>query len=372
MKRGFLFSIIILSFIFLSVSCEKDKPLSNVKDVFQDSAITSIGPSHFPSVSMPENNPMSKIGVELGRMLFYDPILSSDSTISCASCHNPAYSFSDNRDYSIGVNGAVGKIQAMAIVNLAWQKKFFWNGRANSLEDQAVRPILDPIEMHETPAGVINKLKNHPLYPKYFRTVFGTDDINLDHVGKALAQFERTLISENSKLDELKKSGLEPIQFFTDALQFEGFNIFTTERGECFHCHGGVATLLTNGQQITDMFRNNALMTDAEQKGKGLYEVTGLTTDEGKFKVPTLRNIEFSAPYMHDARFKTLEEVVEFYSSGLKENENMDPIFFKNIQRIEQFGGLGLSNREKQALIAFLKLLSDTSFVNNPKYKSPF
>ncbi len=127
---------------------------------------------------------------------------------------------------------------------------------------------------------------------------------------------------------------------------------------------------LTNAQ--VDVFRNNGLLSDVEQAGKGLYEVTGLTTDAGKFKVPILRNAEFSGPYMHDGRFNTLEEVVEFYSTGIKENNNIDPIFLKNLDRLEQFGGLGFSSREKQALVAFLKTLSDTIFINNPRLKSPF
>lgn len=352
------------------VACgEDDKPIAK-KETIPDTLITNIGPSHFAAFVQPDDNKLTKRGVELGRMLFYDPILSSDSTISCASCHNPQYSFSDNRKYSVGVNGAVGNIQAMALVNLAWQSKFFWNGRSGSMENQATQPILNPIEMHETPQSVVNKLKTHAKYPLYFRSAFGTDEITLDLVGKALAQFERTMISENSKLDELVKLNAEPSAFFTNPLEFEGFNIFMTERGECFHCHGGVRTLLTNAQ--LDVFRNNGMMSDGEQSGKGLAEVTGLSSDAGKFKVPILRNIEFSSPYMHDGRFTTLEEVVEFYSTGINENSNIDPIFLKNSARIEQYGGLGLSTREKQALVAFLKTLSDTSFINNKAFRSPF
>ncbi len=369
---GNKFKIILLLSLGIGVlvACgDDDKPIAK-KESIPDTLITNIGPSHFSAFVQPDDNKLTKRGVELGRMLFYDPILSSDSSISCASCHNPQYSFSDQRRYSVGVNGAVGNIQAMALVNLAWQSKFFWNGRSGSLENQATQPILNPIEMHETPQSVIAKLKSHAKYPLYFRSAFGTDEITMELVGRALAQFERTLISENSKLDELVKLNAEPSSFFTDPLEFEGFNIFMTERGECFHCHGGVRTLLTNAQ--LDVFRNNGMMTDAEQMGKGLAEVSGLSSDAGKFKVPILRNIEFSGPYMHDGRFTTLEEVVEFYSSGINENSNIDPIFLKNSDRIEQFGGLGLSTREKQALVAFLKTLSDTSFLTKKTYKSPF
>lgn len=371
MKRISTILFIFSAFLTFLIACkDDDKPVSANKDVIPDTVITNFGPSHFSEFEQPDNNPLTKRGVQLGRMLFYDPILSSDSTIACASCHNPTYSFTDNKKYSVGVNGAVGNIQAMTIINLAWQQKFFWNGRSNSLEDQAIQPVLNPIEMHETPANVVKKLKEHATYPKYFRSAFGTDDITTEHIARALAQFERTMVSQNSKLDELVIQNASPASFFTNALEFEGFNIFMTERGECFHCHGGVRTLLTNAQ--VDVFRNNGLMSDGEQTGKGLYEVTGLTTDAGKFKVPILRNAEFSGPYMHDGRFNTLEEVVEFYSTGIKENNNIDPIFLKNLDRLEQFGGLGLSTREKQALVAFLKTLTDTTFINNKSFRSPF
>jgi cytochrome c peroxidase len=371
MKRLSTILFIFFSFLALLIACDDPElPANTNKDVIPDTVITNFGPSHFSVFEQPDHNPLTKRGVELGRMLFYDPILSSDSTISCSSCHNPSYSFTDNKKYSVGVNGAVGNIQAMAIVNLAWQQKFFWNGRSSSLEIQAIEPVLNPIEMHETPANVVKKLKEHASYPKHFRSAFGTDEITMEHIARALAQFERTMVSQNSKLDELVILNASPASFFTDPLEFEGFNIFMTERGECFHCHGGVRTLLTNSQ--VDVFRNNGLMNDGEQAGKGLVEVTGLTTDAGKFKVPILRNAEFSGPYMHDGRFNTLAEVVEFYSSGIKENNNIDPIFLKNLDRLEQFGGLGLSTREKQALVAFLKTLTDTTFINNRNFQNPF
>jgi cytochrome c peroxidase len=336
-------------------------------EVFADTLYDYPEPNGFPELVSPANNPMTKRGIELGRMLFYDPILSSDSTISCASCHKPEFSFSDNNRYSVGVGGATGNIQAMPLVNLAWSNKFFWNGRSTSLENQAVEPILNPIEMHETSAGVVEKLKNHPVYPKYFRTVFKTNDITLDQVGMALAQFERIMVSSNSKIDEFLLVGTEA---FDDALEFEGFNIFMTERGQCFHCHGANGTLIAHN--LDTVFRNNGLLTDAEMLGKGLSEVTGRRLDDGKFKVTTLRNIEFTGPYMHDGRFSTLEQVVEFYSSGIQQNANLDINFSKNPDRLDQFGGLGFSPREKQALVKFLKALSDTTFSKKPELQNPF
>lgn len=365
--RRIVYLISILFIFSISFNaCRKEVEEQTVLDTFPDSALNFQSPKYFPEFVEPNDNKLTKLGVQLGRMLFYDPILSSDSTISCASCHNPSYSFSDNNRYSVGVNGAVGDIQAMILVNLAWQKKFFWNGRANSLEEQALGPINNPIEMHETSENVVKKLKQHAIYPKYFRSAFKTNDITPDLIAKALAQFERTLISHNSRFDGYIDSATK---IFNDPLELEGFNIFFTERGQCFHCHGGNGTFLAHN--LDTIFRNNGLLTDGEMLGKGLYQVTGNKIDEGKFKVPTLRNVEFSAPYMHDGRFSTLEQVVEFYSSGIKQNKNLDINFTKNEERLEQFGGLGLSTREKQALVKFMLTFSDTTFINNPAFKKP-
>lgn len=368
MKKSISIFLLFSSFITLGVSCrDNEPPQANNPDVTPDTVINFVSPEFFPVFEQPANNPLTKRGLELGRMLFYDPILSSDSSISCASCHNPTYSFSDNRRFSEGVGGALGNIQAMPLINLAWQRKFFWNGRANSLEQQALGPINNPIEMHETSANVVKKLKAHAEYPKRFRSAFGTDDITPEHIGRAIAQFERTMISNGSKFDEYP---VKQTAIFTDALEIEGFQIFFTERGQCFHCHGAEGTFLAHN--LDTLFRNNGLLTNAEMLGKGLYEVTGKKQDEGMFKVPTLRNVQLTAPYMHDGRFNTLEQVIEFYSSGIKQNDNLDVNFSKNPERLEEFGGLGFTPREKQALVKFLETFTDTIFTRNPAFQNPF
>jgi cytochrome c peroxidase len=367
MRRNLLLTIGFASFAILFFACEKDHPTQNIGDVYVDSPYNYQVPNGFPQMQSPSNNPLTKRGVELGRMLFYDPILSSDSSISCASCHKPEFGFSDNNQFSIGVDGAIGDIQAMPLINMAWQTRFFWNGRAHSLEEQAIGPITNPIEMHETPLNVITKLKSHPVYPKYFRTVFNSNDITIDMVQKALSQFERIIVSSDSKIDEFLVVGPSA---FTDALEFEGFNIFMTERGQCFHCHGANGTLIAHN--LDTLFRNNGLLNDAQLPGAGLSAISGKASDDGKFKVTTLRNIELTAPYMHNGKFKTLEEVVEFYSSGINQNRNLDINFTKNPERLDQFGGLGFTPREKQALVKFLKTMTDTSLANKPELRNPF
>lgn len=317
-------------------------------------------PKNFPQMTIPADNPMTQKGVELGRMLFYDPILSRDSSMSCASCHNLSFSFSDNgKTYSKGIDGIEGSMNAMSLVNLGWQKKFFWNGRAGSMEDQALQPIQNPIEMHETLDAVVVKLERHPKYPALFRDAFNTDEIHAGLVAKAIAQFERTLVSGNSKYD----------RYFPDndtvltLPEYRGKNIFFSEKGDCFHCHGGI---LANN--TTTGFSNNGL--DESIDGTGLGGVTNNADEDGKFKIPSLRNIAFTAPYMHDGRFATLEAVVEHYSSGIKESRTLDPIMQK-FDRIDE-GGLKLTVQEKQDLVAFLKTFSDSSFLSNPAFSNPF
>ncbi len=371
MKNLLKIFTLLISFIVLIAACKKEDDIVVNDGSLADTLMNFTSPKYFPAFQNPSNNPLTKRGVELGRMLFYDPILSSDSTISCASCHNPAYSFSDNRRYSVGVDGAVGEIQAMPLVNLAWQNKFFWNGRSNSLEQQALEPINNPIEMHETTANVIKKLMRSANYKKRFKAAFGSDQITQEMIGRAIAQFERTMVSYQSKFDRIYAGLVDSgISVFDDADEFRGFVVFTTERGQCFHCHGSQSALLANN--IDTLFRNNGLLTDAQMVSTGLSQVTGKAEDEGKFKVPTMRNIELTAPYMHDGRFNTLEEVVEFYSSGIKQNRNLDINFSKSPDRLEQFGGLGLTEDEKRGLVKFVKTFTDTSFNNNPAFANPF
>ena len=359
MKRFAIIGILLLTAVLIMQACVEQTPTPDDTYDFQT-------PAYFPKIVSPTNNPLTKSGVSLGRMLFYDPILSQDSTISCSSCHNIANAFAEDKKYSVGVGGATGDVNAMAIINLAWQQKFFWNGRATSLEEQALGPINNPLEMHETSENVAAKLSQSKRYAPLFKQAFGSATVTPEMIGKAISQFERIIVSNQSTYDKFYEI---QEQAFT-AEEYAGFRIFFTERGQCFHCHGANGTLLAHN--LDTIFRNNGLLTDQEMIGKGLSFVTKKATDDGKFKVPTLRNIELTGPYMHDGRFATLAELMDFYSSGIKQNANLDINFTKSPERLEQYGGLGLTSTEKQQVIAFLKTLTDTAFTHNPAYQNPF
>lgn len=297
-------------------------------------------PSHFPPLLQPADNIATEEGILLGKRLFFDKILSKNGQLSCASCHNPQDYFSDNRRFSLGVEGLTAR-QSMPLFNSAYTPEFFWDGHASSLETQALLPVLGKNELAETWENVILKLKNHPEYPNLFLKAFQVSTFDKSHVTKALAQYQRTLISANAKFDSVQ-IGLAQ---FTPKEQ-GGYNIFNTERGDCFHCHG---TIL-----FTDLrFRNNGL--DAVPTDSGYYKVTKNNADIGKFRSPSLRNISFTAPYMHDGRFTTLEQVLDHYSEGVERSVTLDAIILKRINK--QF-----TNSEKDSLLAFLKTLNDYSF----------
>jgi len=309
-------------------------------------------PSNFPTINIPEFNPLTQEGVSLGRQLFYDPILSSDNTVSCASCHKQEYAFSDDNQFSFGVNQSKGNRHAPTIINPGWQLLFDWDGKSNSLEEQASRPILSDIELHNNNwIEVINRLEMSDLYTDFFCAAFGTETIDSSHVLMALAQFERTLVSSNSRFDKWLNGEI----MFTDE-ELDGFDIYATERGDCFHCH-------PIGLFTDNLFHNNGLDSDFQDLGR--YDITGNPLDQGLFKSPTLRNIEFSAPYMHDGRFKTLEEVINHYNFGGYDSPTVDPLM--------KYVGVGLllSDNEKANLKTFLLTLSDEDFINNPNFSNP-
>ncbi len=323
-----------------------------------------------PKMPIPLDNPLTEQGVRLGRELFYETLLSGDNSQSCASCHAPSSGFSDNNKFSDGIDGIKGNRNAMPLFNLAWSNSFFWDGRSGSLEDQAFRPITDPNEMHNTWPNVVFALQQTDKYPVLFEEAFGTDIIDSVLVSKALAQFERTLISGNSPFDNRLngKSGYTADEL---ARLLNGYTLFITEAdtsqngtgnkgADCIHCHGlEEAPLFTYFE-----FRNNGL--DEVHIDIGYEAVTGNPADRGKFKTPSLRNLTFTAPYMHDGRFETLEEVVEHYSSGLKKSPTIDPDM-KTVNK----GGLNLTPQQKADLVFFLKSLSDSSFITNPDFQDP-
>lgn len=307
-------------------------------------------PDRFPQLPDLSDNPPTVEGVALGRKLFYDPILSRDSTQSCASCHLQSQAFTDPARFSTGIRGEVGTRHAMALINLVWQDKdLFWDARSSSLEHQALIPIEDPLEMDASWEEIEARLQAHIEYSAQAEEIFGVDKITRTEVTKALAQFEYTLISADSKYDRFRKDLVE----FSES-ERRGWNLFFTEKAECFHCHG--PPLFTDG-----VVHNNGLDATLTDLGKG--GVTGVESDKGLFRTPTLRNTAMTAPYMHDGRFNTLEEVLDHYSDHVAENSpNLDPL-------IKPFR---LSAQEKADLIAFLKTLTDSTFIQEEAFSSPF
>ncbi len=307
---------------------------------------------------IPANNPQTIEGIALGRKLFYDPILSGDGTQACADCHLSENAFTDDKQFSEGIDGSIGTRNSMPIFNVAWNinEKFFWDGRAISVEDQAFGPVANPIEMKNTWPNAVASLQTTNTYPDLFLEAFGTSTIDSVLVTKAIAQFERTLISGNSRFDRhfLGEDVL------TDS-EINGFNVFMDEtKGDCFHCHGSN----TNPLWTDNIFHNNGL--DATFEDTGLAIVTGDPLDIGKFKSPSLRNLAYSAPYMHDGRFATLDEVINHYSEGLVFSETIDPLM-----KAIAAGGVHLSEEDKADLKAFLLSLSEPGFINNPDFQNP-
>lgn len=326
-------------------------------------------PPGFPSMNIPADNPLTVQGIDLGRHLFFDPILSADSTVSCASCHDPRLSFTDGKEVSIGVGGQTGTRSAMALINVGFfNNGLFWDGRAATLEDQALQPVENPVEMAERWENVEAKLQRHPMYQKKFREAFGiknSKEITRHLAAKAIAQFERIMISSNSKFDR-KIYQKDPDPFLFSDLETDGYFIYFDDlnnsqvAGHCAHCHDG-GPLLTSDDYFNNGIQDVKTLDEFQDIGRGA--ITGKRSDNGKFRAPTLRNIALTAPYMHDGRFKTLEEVIEHYNSGGHFVENV------NAQSIQP---LHLSEYDKKALLAFLKTFTDTSFVNNPLLQNPF
>lgn len=308
---------------------------------------------------IPNDNPQTVEGIALGRKLFFDPILSGDGTQACADCHDPTSAFVDpNTQFSLGIDGIPGDRNAMPIFNLAWNwgGKFFWDGRAQGLEGQAFGPVVNPVEMHNTWPNAVAAVQADASYPSMFLAAFGTSTVDSTLVVKALAQFERTLISANSKFDKYLMS-----QVALTPQELNGFNLFMSETGaDCFHCHGSAA----NPLWTDNLFHDNGL--DAVYTDLGLGNVTGNPNDNGKFRTPSLRNLAFTAPYMHDGRFATLDEVIDHYSEGLQNSPNIDPLMKSASQ-----GGVQLTPSEKADLKAFLLTLTDTDFITNPDFQAP-
>ena len=378
MRKVLMFILLATSTFLLVTGCKEDPPPPPLPGGCQvsDTDLTTIAyspvsynisvPEGFPPIIERPDNPLTEAGVELGRRLFYDPILSADSTMSCFTCHDQSKAFTDGLARSPGIDGIEGNRSSMALINLGFSPgPFFWDGRSNSLEEQALLPVEDPVELHANWEDVVCKLSNHSDYPERFRKAFGIENANeitKEMAAKAIAQFERTLISSSSKFDRIFYNQQE---FFSDE-EHNGYQMFfdlssDTLRlpdAECGHCHN--LPLFTIHQ-----FRNNGLdealdLNDFPDYGLG--DVTGVHFDKGKFSIPTLRNIALTAPYMHDGRFETLEEVIDHYSSGGHYADNLDPLIYP----------IGLDSIQKAEILAFLHTLTDTVFTKNPAYSNPF
>ncbi len=365
---------------FMVYSCERDpeyepfepRDNSGSKEEMAGTPYNLDIPSLFPEMDIPEDNPMTEEGVELGRMLFYDPILSRDSTIACATCHQQKNAFASDVKFNKGVSGFQGVRNAMSLANVGFYPTFNWHGSANTLEEQALEPVTNPLEMMESWERVENKLKRHPEYPSLFEAAFGDQEITRHLVTKAIAQFERTLISADSKFDRFLRGEVN-----LTSSERNGLILYTSEQADCFHCHGipSSQVLLTDNN-----FHNNGLDSlgpnefDFPDKGRGT--ITSNKKDNGKFKTPTLRNVTLTAPYMHDGRFATLEEVINFYSDNLQPATNVNSNIRKHLPPSDdgyfRTGGVNLTDQEKQDLINFLKTFTDSSFIKNPQYSNPF
>lgn len=351
-------------FIFLCLafftSCKKDK-VESIPTPYELKI-----PSHFTDMPIPEDNPMTVEGVALGRKLFYEKRLSGDNSMACASCHSPETAFSDGNQFSVGIDGIAGSRNSMALINLGWSQVFFWDGRVKTLEEQIILPVEDPIEMHDTWMNVSDKLNASLEYRNMFFEAFGTNEIDSLLSAKAIAQFIRTMISGNSKFDVIYKvennytlTSEEADLFATvTASELSGYDLFKDLNGaDCAHCHKGPLMQVEG-------FSNNGLDAVFTDNGRG--GITNNPLDNGKFKIPTLRNIAYSAPYMHDGRFANLDEVIDHYSHHIQISSTLDPLI-----EFSEFGGVQLDAFEKDLLKQFLLTLSDESFINNPDFKEP-
>lgn len=305
-------------------------------------------PAYFPKpVYDLKTNPLTVEKINLGKALFYDPILSKDNTISCASCHSSYQAFAHtDHQLSHGINDLIGTRNAPALFNLAWHNTFMWDGAVNHLDVQALAPIAHPKEMNEKIENVVKKLQTSKLYPKLFLKAFKDSIITGEHVLKALSQYQLTLVSAGSKYDRVKQNKAK----FTEQ-EKNGYKLFIEN---CNACH--TEPLFSNYK-----FANNGLGVDTTLKDQGRYTLTKTSADSLKFKIPSLRNLSYTNPYMHDGRFNKLNQVLNHYIN-IKDNKVLSPELKKSIQ---------LNSNQKTDLIAFLLTLNDSAFVFNPQHQYP-
>jgi cytochrome c peroxidase len=310
--------------------------LSGAAAQTRPSASPPVPPLGLPAVVWPADNPYSAARVELGRNLFFDPRLSSNGTVACATCHPPEHAFSGGEPPPRGVTGVALRRRAPTLINRAYGRSQFWDGRAATLEAQINGPVTNPDEMGATPAGVVRTISSIAGYAALFEQAFGDRQVTYERIGKAIASFERTIVSGNSPYDRFLNGDKRALS----AGAKRGLDIFE-RTGECSECH--------NGYNFTDeKFTGLGIGPDVQPPDPGLEGITGKRRDEGKFKVPTLREVVHTGPYMHDGRFRTLDDVLEFYRKGGKPGAHLD-------SRIAPFF---LDAPAKANLIEFLESLS--------------
>ena len=363
--------ILLIPFIIFWASCSDDGP-----DVVKNPTPYNLStPSYFGDFEIPVDNPLTVEGVALGRRLFYEKQLSQFDSISCGSCHMQKNAFTDAIPLALGVPKIPIPRNTMSLANQLWNQKFFWDGRVNSLEELIIFPLEDHREMNQSIEASIVKLQRDSNYPKLFKAAFGDENITSDRIFKSISQFQRTLVSGDSKYDQYIRG-----EYMPTSSELRGIDLFFTHPvaetglrgGNCGDCH---SSFLTSGfNNGFDGFHNNGLDSDDELKD-GLFSVTGLPQDKGKFKAPTLRNIALTAPYMHDGRFNTLEEVLNHYNENIKESATLDILIREASNEVVVPGEpilLQLTDQEKQDILAFLQMLTDQNFINNEEFSDPF
>lgn len=318
---------------------------------------------HFPRMPISLENPVTKEGVALGRYLFYDPILSSDSTFSCATCHRQSRAFSDGgQKLSVGISGEFTERNTPPLFNLAWYPAMFWDGRAATIEEQVFHPVRDRDEMNLNWQEAESRIQRSKFYAPLFRAAFGEIQPDSQHIAKALGQFMRTIISANTRFDKV----LRHEQYLTRK-EYRGFVLMSEQHiGNCLHCHPSDSNPLTTNRE----YANNGLepaQTPGEYPDPGLGAITGNPADFGKFKVPSLRNIALTAPYMHDGRFQTLEEVLDFYAEQVQAGVNTD-----HRMAFLHRGGTHMTCEQRDSILSFLYCLTDSTLISDPAFSDPF
>lgn len=330
MKKG-----LFIFFLFAFAACKEDDTTPE---------LNFVKPTHFPEpVYKFENNKITREGFELGRILFYDGDLSRDGSFSCGSCHLQSAAFTHHgHDVSHGIDDRIGSRNAPPLMNLAWGKTFFWDGGVHDLDLFAIAPIENPLEMDEKFINVVEKLKKKAKYPPLFQKAFGSEEVTGPKILKALSQFQLMLVSAESRYDKFRLGDATALS----ADQKVGLELV---KNKCGNCHSG--ELFTD-----DSFRNNGIQHFGDQ---GRYRITLQDEDTYKFKVPSLRNLQYTAPYMHDGRFLTLDAVIEHYRKGVKQSANLDP---------SVANGISMTDAEKAKILAFLDALKDENFIRNKAF----